>query len=404
MLNLKKYKKYVGSEKIKKIHEAASKLKGKHILSINSTYQGGGVAEILNNLVPLMNDVGIDFGWRILHGAPDFFGVTKKFFNALQGGGIHFTKRKQMIYLENCRRFSSFTHIYHDAVIIHDIQPLPLIKFYKKRQPWIWRCHVDISKPNRKIFNYLNKNFIKEYDFAVFLSKKFLKHKLGPEQTTMFPSIDPLSAKNKELSEKTINHYLEKFGILTEKPFIAQVSRFDEFKDPIGVIKIFKKVRKKIDCALVLIGSPAVDDPTGQEIYEKIIKKTNHSKDIMILNVANDILVNAVQRKASVIIQKSIREGFGLVVTEALWKATPVVASNVGGITEQIIDGKNGYLLSPHNYDGFAAKIIKLMKEPKLREHFGKNGKEQVRKKFLITTHVLNWIDLLNKIFEKQKR
>ena len=404
MIALKRYEKIIGKEKLKEIISSASKLNGKRILNINSTYQGGGVAEILNHLIPLMNELGIDFGWRTLHGSPDFFGITKKFFNALQGERINFTGRKKQIYIENCQRFSSFTHIHHDAVIIHDIQPLPLIKFYKKRQPWIWRCHTDISKPNKTVFDYLNKNFIKEYDFAVFLSKKFLKKGLAPKQLILQPSIDPLSSKNKEISEKTINHYLNKFKIPTEKPFIAQVSRFDEFKDPLGVIKIFKKIKKKIDCSLVLVGSPAMDDPTGQKIYEKILSKTAGSKDIYVLNVENNILVNSIQRKASVIIQKSIKEGFGLVVTEALWKGTPVVASRVGGITDQIINGKNGFLLSPYDYDGFARITIKLMRDKKLSEKIGKISRETVKDNFLITTHILNWIKILNNIFEKDKR
>ncbi|UZE94349.1 MAG: glycosyltransferase [Candidatus Pacearchaeota archaeon] len=404
MENLKKYKKFVGAEKLGQIHERAEKLGDKHILNINSTYQGGGVAVILNSLIPLMNNLGIDVGWRILHGPPDFFITTKKFYNAIQGEKIHFTKQKQKIYLENCERFSSFTHIHHDAVIIHDIQPLPLVKFYKKRQPWIWRCHSDASHPNKEVFNYLKKNFINHYDYSVFLSKKFLQPGLKPKQVIMQPSIDPLDIKNKELTERTVNHYLNKFGVPTDKPLVCQVSRFDKWKDHFGMIKIFKKVREKVDCRLVLIGCMALDDPMGQQIYEKIIKKVSGQEDIIILNVVNDILVNALQRKASVIIQKSIMEGFGLTVSEALWKGTPVVASNVGGITEQIINGKNGYLLSPYDFDGFAARIVKLLKDSKLRATLGKQGRETVKNKFLITTHLLNWINLLNQVFEKEKK
>jgi len=343
MKNLTKYKKIVGAEKIKEIQEHASRLKGKHILNINSTYQGGGVAEILNSLIPLMNRLGIDAGWRILHGPPDFFMITKKFFNALHGEEINFTRRKQKLYVENCEKFSTFTHIHHDAVIIHDIQPLPLIKFYKKEQPWIWRCHADISAHVPKVFNYLNRNFIHNYDYMVVLSKKFLQQQIAPKQVVMPPSIDPLNAKNKELSDKISSHYLHKFGIYTDKPIICQVSRFDKWKDPMGVVKIFKRVKRRVDCRLVLIGSPALDDPTSQKIYERTIKKVTGAKDIILINLENNILVNVLQRKSAVIIQKSLREGFGLTVSEALWKQTPVVASNVGGISDQIINEKNGY-------------------------------------------------------------
>jgi len=402
MDDLIKYKKFIGTKQIELISEKASKLDGKNILNINSTYQGGGVAEILTRLIPLMNSLGIEAGWRILHGTPDFFTITKKFANSLQGDKINLTKNKQKIYLENVERFSSFTHIYHDAVIIHDVQPLPIINFYKKRQPWIWRCHVDLTTPNKTAYNYL-KGFIQKYDYVAFLSKKYLQRNLNPTQLVIPPSIDPLSTKNKDLSEKVVLHYLSKFGILTDKPLICQVSRFDKWKDHTGVIRIFKEVRKKIDCRLVLIGSQALDDPMGQKIYEEILNSTKNDEDIYVLNIADDGLVNALQRASTVIIQKSLKEGFGLTVTEALWKGTPVIASNVGGISEQIVDGKNGYLVDPLNFNGFTLKIIRLLKEAKLRKSMGNFGKEYVKKHFLITTHLLNWINILNKVFEEEK-
>jgi len=404
MGDLSRYKKIVGKEQIGLIKEKASEIAGKHILNVNSTYQGGGVAEILNRLVPMMNDLGIDAGWRILHGTPDFFITTKKFTNALMGEKINFTKNKQRLYIENCERFSSFTHIHHDAVIIHDIQPLPLISFYKKRQPWIWRCHTDISSPNKEVYSYLKK-FIWQYDHGVLLSKKFLKEDLKMKQTVMPASIDPLSMKNKELSEKIIEKYLKKFGVPTDKPIICQVSRFDKWKDHIGVVDIFREVRKKVDCRLVLIGCMALDDPMGGAIYDKLISYTRRwNNDIIVLNIANDILVNALQRKAAVVIQKSIKEGFGLTVSEALWKGTPVIASNVGGISDQIVNGKSGYLLDPFDFKGFAAKIISLLKDEKMGKTMGLAGKEHVRKHFLITTHLLNWINLLKEIFKKEEK
>ncbi|MBU2523424.1 MAG: glycosyltransferase [Nanoarchaeota archaeon] len=403
MKSLNAYEKIIGKKQIELIKESAEKIAGKHILNISSTHQGGGVAEILNRFVPLMNSLGIDVGWRILHGTPDFFIITKKFSNALMGERIHFTKNKQRLYLENCERFSSFTHIHHDAVIIHDIQPLPLINFYKKRQPWIWRCHTDISTPTRNVYNYL-KGYIQKYDKIVLLSKKFLKKDLKPEQSVMAPSIDPLSMKNKELSEEFIDHYLNKFGIPTDKPIICQVSRFDKWKDHLGVVNIFKEVRKKVDCRLVLIGSMALDDPMGQKMYEELVTYVKSwNSDIIVLNVANDLLVNALQRKAVVVIQKSIKEGFGLTVSEALWKGTPVVASNVGGISDQVVHGKSGYLLNPYDLNGFAEKVTNLIKKEKLRKKMGIYGKEYVKEHFLITTHMLNWINQLDEVFKKEK-
>ena len=397
--NLANCAKIVGMSEIDKIQAEAEKLKGKHILCINSTYQGGGVAEILNSFVPLFDRVGIDFGWRILHGTPDFFTITKKFHNALQGNKINLSKRKKDIYYETNKRFSTFTHIDHDLVIIHDPQPLPLISFYEKKQPWIFRCHIDISEPNREVWDYL-KGFIQKYDRFVVSLPEYQKNDLNIAQTVIRPAIDPVSVKNKPVSDTKISKYLEKFGIERKKPIISQVSRFDPWKDPIGVVKVFERVRKKMDCQLVLLGQFATDDPEGQKVLQSLEKKVNKSQfkeDIKLLIVDNAFLVNCLQRASSVVIQKSLREGFGLTVTEAMYKGTPVVASNVGGILIQVIDGVNGFLHNPSDYNGFSCSIIKLLKDEKLRVEMGKAGKEHVKENYLITRLMLDWLELLNK-------
>jgi len=400
MKRLDDYEKIVGSNVINKIREKARKLYGYHIVHINSTYQGGGVAEILNTLVPLMNDVGIDAGWRILNGTPDFFTVTKKFHNALQGGKIRLTKLKKKLYTQANEEFSSYTHIRHDCVIIHDPQPLPLIEFYKKRQPWIWRCHVDLSTPNMEIWKYL-RNFILKYDMVIISNKKYRKKDIPLEQRVIYPAIDPLSPKNEEISEKVIDKYLHKFGIERDKPIITQISRFDRWKDPEGVLEVFKLVKKKIDSRLVLCGSMAPDDPEAQKVYEKIKKKANNlveKGDVTLVISENNILVNALQRVSSVIIQKSLKEGFGLTVSEALWKGTPVVASNVGGIPLQIKNGENGFLVNPYDNVGFANRVIKILKNPKLGKEMGKKGKEFVRKNHLITRLLSDYLDVLRDV------
>ena len=397
--NLANYTKLVGKSEIDKIHTEAERLSEKHFLCINSTYQGGGVAEILNSLVPLFDRVGIDFGWRILHGTPDFFTITKKFHNALQGNKINLSKRKKDIYYETNKRFSTFTHIDHDLVIIHDPQPLPLISFYEKKQPWIFRCHIDISEPNREVWDYL-KGFIQKYDRFVVSLPEYQKNDLNIAQTVIRPAIDPVSVKNKPVSDTKISKYLEKYGIERKKPIISQVSRFDPWKDPIGVVKVFERVRKKMDCQLVLLGQFATDDPEGQKVLQSLEKKVNKSqfkKDIKLLIVDNAFLVNCLQRASSVVIQKSLREGFGLTVTEAMYKGTPVVASNVGGILIQVIDGVNGFLHNPSDYNGFSCSIIKLLKDEKLRVEMGKAGKEHVKENYLITRLMLDWLELLNK-------
>lgn len=260
--NLKLYKPIVGEELINKIYEKAEKLLNKHIVCISSTYQGGGVAEILNSTVILFNRIGIDFGWRILHGSHDFFTITKKFHNALQGEKINLSEKKKKIYCETNKIFSEFTHIekHHDLVIVHDPQPLPLIDFYKKQQPWIFRCHIDLTNPNPEIWNYLKK-FIQKYDYFVVSMEKYKKPDLNIPQSVIFPAIDPLSTKNVKLREKTVDRYLQKFDINPDIPIISQISRFDKWKDHLGVIKIFKSVRRQVKCQLVLLGSLAADDP-----------------------------------------------------------------------------------------------------------------------------------------------
>jgi len=395
---LEDYRGIVGDEVISSIYRKARRLYGRHILHISSTYQGGGVAEILNSLVTLMNDVGIETGWRILHGNPDFFTITKKFHNALQGEPLRLTQIKKQLYLENNENFSRFTHIDHDCVIVHDPQPLPLIKFYPKRQPWVWRCHIDLSKPGDDLFDYL-KTFVLRYDIVILSNEDYRRQDLPVEQRIIHPSIDPLSPKNKDISANLISAHLKKFGVKGDKPLITQISRFDKWKDPEGVIKVFKRVREKVDCRLVMCGSMATDDPESLRIYTKVhrsAKSLLEKGEIVFITSENQILVNALQRVSSVIIQKSLREGFGLTVTEALWKGTPVVASNVGGIPLQIVDGESGFLLDPQDLDGFADRIVAILQDANLAKELGQKGREWVRKNFLITRHLMDYLDLLN--------
>ncbi|KPL25173.1 MAG: glycosyl transferase family 1 [Phycisphaerae bacterium SM1_79] len=400
MLSVEDFRTIVPDETLAEIYSRARGLYGKHIVHINSTYQGGGVAEILYSLVLLMNDVGIDTGWRILHGSPDFFNVTKKFHNALQGASLNLSERKQQLYLQVNNSFGRFTHINHDCVIVHDPQPLALIKSYRKRQPWIWRCHIDLTDPHNQLWEFL-KGFLLKYDQIVVSSKKYFKPDLPVDQRLMFPAINPLNLKNKELSEKTILKYIEKAGIPTDKPVITQVSRLDPWKDPEGVLEVFKRVREKVDCRLVFCYNLATDDPEGVQMYTKVqrkAKKLVDNGDVLFVVGNNDILVNSIQRFSSVIIQKSIKEGFCLSVTEALWKGRPVVASNVGGIPGQIEDGNNGFLLEPNDTEGFAERIAYLLKNPDDGQKLGRQAKETVRQKFLITRLLSDYLDMLNSI------
>jgi len=400
MRTIEDYRDIVGDGVISNIYKKARKLYGKHILEINSTYQGGGVAEMLSSFIHLMNDIGIETDWNILHGTPDFFEITKLFHNALQGKPANLTENKRHIYLQTNEEFYMYTHISHDLVIVHDPQPLPLIKFYKKGQPWVWRCHIDISNPDKNLWEFL-KPFILRYDMAILSNEKYKKNDLPVEQKVIYPAIDPLSPKNIYLSDGVIEKTLRKFDVKTDKPLITQISRYDLWKDPEGVLEVFKLVKEKVDCRLILCGSMATDDPEGLKVYERIKRKANRlirNGDIILLNAENNTLVNSLQRRSAVVVQKSIREGFGLTVSEALWKETPVVASNVGGIPIQIIDGENGFLVDPYDIKDCANKVITLLQNPALAEDMGKKGKEMVRKNFLITRLVQDYLDMLSQM------
>jgi trehalose synthase len=397
MKSLDDYLPIVGEKVIGNIYNKAHRLINKHTVHINSTGHGGGVAEILNNLVLLMNDIGIDTGWRVLLGPTDFFSVTKKFHNALQGDSINLSVNKKNLYLDTNERFSKFTHLDHDCVIVHDPQPLPLIKFNRKKQPWIWRCHIDITKPNKEIWSYI-KPLILRYDMMIISSKRFKKSDLPLDQRIIHPSIDPLSPKNMDIPEDTSSKIFKKFGIPTDKPLITQVSRFDPWKDPEGILAVFEIVKEQVDCRLVYCYNMAPDDPEGIRIYNKMEKRARkylEKGDVLFVLGDNQILVNTLQRKSSVILQKSIREGFGLTVAEAQWKGTPVVASKIGGIPEQVINNKTGFLVNPNDIAGCAEKVVTLLKDKKLAKEMGRQGKEFIRDNFLITRHLADYLALL---------
>lgn len=401
MFRIDDYRGIVDETVISSIFSRMRRLYGKHVLHINSTYTGGGVAEMLMSYVPLMNDIGLDAGWRTLHGSTDFYGITKKFHNALQGQKINFSDMKKQLYEQVNQRFSVYTHINeHDYVVIHDPQPLPLIHNYRKRQPWIWRCHIDLSAPNKELWEYLKK-YILKFDVVILSSEKYRHRDLTLDTKIIQPAIDPLTHKNKPIDQQTIAKQLKKFGIPTDKPFITQISRFDKWKDPMGVVDVYEKVREKVDCRLVMCGNMATDDPEGLVIFEKIKKRTQkliERGDVILLTVESNILVNALQRSAAVVIQKSIREGFGLTVTEAMWKGKPVVASNVGGIPLQIRDGENGCLLEPQDNDGFADRVVECLKHPSYGAELGQRGREIVREKFLVTRILMDYLDLFNEL------
>lgn len=403
MKRLEDYRGIVPDEIITDLHRRASKLHDKHVVHMNSTAQGGGVAEMLYALVPLMNDVGVDAGWRVLVGGDDFFGVTKKFHNGLQGDRVHLTENKKRLYVQANENFSQYNHISrHDAVIIHDPQPLPIIRFYKKRQPWIWRCHIDLTAPDPELWEFL-KGYIMRYDMMIVSHDQYRRPDLTVEQRVINPAIDPLNQKNVVLPERTMLRYMKRHRIPLDKPLITQVSRFDKWKDPEGVVEVFKRVREKVDCRLVLAGSMATDDPEGLAIYERVRKRAGallENGDIIILLGASDVAINALQRVSSVVLQKSLREGFGLTVSEAMWKGTPVVAGAVGGIPLQIMDGDTGFLVDPTNLDQTADRVTALLTDPALAGGMAERGVEFVRENFLITRLLGHYLELLAELVQ----
>jgi len=396
--HLEDYQAIVGAAEIDELRFLAREPKGKTVKMVNSTAVGGGVAEMLNRLVPLLGELEVTTHWDVITGGNDFFEVTKAFHNALHGSEYHLTRAAQEIFLaynEQNRQRMQFTE---DMVVIHDPQPAALIGSKigsKKESParWVWRCHIDLSSPNPEVWGFL-RPFISQYDAAIFSSQSFTRQMPIP-QYLFYPCIDPLSEKNKELDESFVQKVCDEFGIDRSRPVVTQVSRFDRLKDPVGVVLAFKLARKYVDCQLVLAGGGASDDPEGALVLKEVKEAAGDDPDIIILDLppwcAREI--NALQRASTIVVQKSIKEGFGLTVTEALWKGKPTIAGAVGGIPNQIIHKLTGMLV--HSVEGCAYQIRYLLTHPEFAAQLGRNGREHVKENFLMTANVRRWLLLL---------
>lgn len=385
------YQPIVGKNTIDELRLLGQHLAGKVIQNVNSTFSGGGVAEILSRMVPLLNQLGVDARWDVIQGSDRFFDVTKKFHNALHGRPEIITDEDYELFIQVSHKNLEALKLNADIYYIHDPQPVVLIS--KKDDwggKWIWRCHVDVSHPDIKAWGFL-KNYIIKYDATVFSAAEFAQT-LPVRQFMIPPSIDPLSDKNKELSPQQIEAVLNKYGIDKDKPMVVQISRFDYLKDPIGVMEVFEMVHKGIDCQLILAGGPATDDPESDKVLEEVQERASGNPDIKILLLppGSDIEINALQRAATVIFQKSLKEGFGLTISEALWKAKPVVASDVGGIPLQVKHKFTGMLC--HSIEGAAYALRQLLCNAEFAAWLGKNGKEHVRQNFLITRHLKDYM------------
>jgi trehalose synthase len=394
-LGIERYVPYVGEEMVAAVFQAARPLYGLRLLHVNSTFHGGGVAGMLHSLIPLMNDVGINADWSLLYGDPSLFQVTKKLHNALQGEPVELTDREVADYLQVNEAFARYSPLAdHDIIIVHDPQPLPMIRYQQRVNPWVWRCHIDISTPHDSIWAAL-KPFVLRYDGVVVSSETFRKPDLPVDTHIIAPAIDPLSELNRELTADELAKKLDQYEIPLDKPILVQVSRFDKWKDPLGVLEVFRLVKAEVDCRLVLIGSMATDDPEGPQIFSQVQEQVQEMGDVHLIPQTDALLVNALQQSAAVVMQLSRREGFGLTVSEALWKETPVVATNVGGIPQQVIHGQTGYLVEPGDYAGAASLVTRLLQDPELRHRIGSQGREHVRQNFLIPRLLLNWLRVL---------
>ncbi len=378
-------------EEIRTLIRLGKRLEGRSFLHVNSTTAGGGVAEILHRLMALFLDLGIAARWEAMKGDGPFFDMTKKIHNALQGQEAEITTQMWRIHREvnesNARRIS----LDADFVFIHDPQPSAFV-LHRKNGLWVWRCHVDVSRPYLPVWKEL-ESYVRQYDGAIFSGAKFAQT-LNIPQFVVAPSIDPLSEKNKDLTDQEIRQALEAHQITQDKPILLQVSRFDRFKDPVGVIKAYQIVKKYHDCQLILAGGSATDDPEGEEVLARVREAAEDDPDIhvLLLSPFSDKTINALQRSAVVVLQKSTKEGFGLTVAEALWKGKPVIGGAVGGIPLQIHHEVTGFLV--HSVEGAAYRIRQLLHNPEWGKRMGQMGREHVRRNFLITHEAKEYLSL----------
>ena len=394
---LNDYASIIGQPEIDEIRYIARLLRGKTVKMVNSTAVGGGVAEILNRLIPLMQELEVPTKWEVITGGNDFFEVTKGFHNALHGGEFHVTKETFDIFLRYNELNRQRMEFVEDLFVIHDPQPAALIRSKERnRGKWIWRCHIDLSNPHREVWNFL-KPFIEQYDASIFSSPAFTRQ-LSIPQYLFYPSIDPLSEKNKDLDEAYVQKVCDDFGIDRSRPVITQISRFDRLKDPVGVIQAYKLAKKYVDCQLVLAGGGASDDPEGAVVLAEVMNEAGDDPDVIILNLPpwSALEINALQRASTIVIQKSLKEGFGLTVTEALWKRKPVIAGAVGGIPTQVVHKLTGMLV--HSVEGCAYQIRYLLTHPEFAAQLGRNGHEHSKENFLLTSNVKRWLILFQEM------
>lgn len=400
--SLAEYVPIVGPEVVERIEAAAEPLRGSRVLHLNATAYGGGVAELLATHVPLLRSVGIEAEWQVIRGSDEFFGITKEVHNGLQGADVDWSTRKQRVYLEHVLDNALRLEGEWDFVIAHDPQPVALRSFVRDTElgssaRWVWRCHIDLTDANPTVWEFF-RPYVEMHDASVWTMKEFIPDSLSMDRVLQCsPSIDPQSVKNLDLPLPFAEELCRQYGVDMHRPIVCQVSRYDPWKDPVGVIHAFRLVREKVtDAQLLLAGSMATDDPEGFRVWDEVQEARSGDPDIYTLSnlhQVGNVQINAFQRVADVVIQKSIREGFGLTVSEALWKSRPVVGGRAGGIVLQLRDGFDGYLVS--SVDECATRTIDLLADPVGADAMGSQGKEHVREHFLSTRELEDWLRLL---------
>jgi trehalose synthase len=387
------YKRVLGEAEIAELRTLAERLRGRSVQMVNSTAVGGGVAEILNRMIPLMQELEVTTRWDVITGGEDFFAITKAFHNALHGDGFRMADDSFKTFVAYNKQNQARLNFDSDFTLIHDPQPVALIDARHNHDGhWIWRCHIDLSQPNQRVWDFLAQ-YVNRYDGAIFSSPSFSR-RLPMPQYLFYPSIDPLSEKNRELEPGIVEDTLQRFQIDPLRPIITQISRFDRLKDPVGVVRAYQIVKRYTDCQLVLAGGGATDDPEGDAVLAEVREAAGKDADIHILDLPpwSAVEINALQRASAIIVQKSLREGFGLTVTEGLWKKKPVVASAVGGIPSQVIHKHTGMLA--HSIEGTAYQIRFLLSNPAIAQRLGERGHEHVREHFLLTSDVRRHLTL----------
>jgi trehalose synthase len=390
MTDLDAYAPFVGQATIDELRMLGNRLRGRHIQHVNSTAVGGGVAEILARLVPLTRELGIDVRWDVLKGGEDFYALTKRLHNGLHGAPTTFTRHDREVFDEITKENIQTLPLGDDVVFIHDPQPAGLIQAIKNPKKAVWRCHIDLSSPAPEAWEFI-RSWVVQYA-AMVVSEPDFARDVEIEQFLVAPSIDPLSDKNRELEPDFVHDMTMKYGLDPSRPIVTQVSRFDRLKDPIGVIEAYQQARRYNDCQLLLVGGGATDDPEGHQVLAECREKAAGDKDIHVLELAPDahLEINALQRASTVIVQKSLREGFGLTVTEALWKAKPVIATATGGIPLQVTHKYSGILT--HSIDGTAYWMKQLLNAPDYARWLGRNGREHVRHNFLLIRQLRDYL------------